>query len=74
MKRVPQNILSKSITIDQYKDEILQYCKGLVASIKNNHVLGVPIMAQWLTNPTRNHEGVGLIPGLTQWVKDLALP
>ena len=24
-------------------------------------------------NPTRNHEVSGLIPGLTQWVKDLAL-
>ena len=22
------------------------------------------------TNPTRNHEVMGLIPGLTQWVKD----
>ena len=22
------------------------------------------------TNPTRNHEVLGLIPGLTQWVKD----
>ena len=29
-------------------------------------------MAQWLRNPTRNHEDVGLIPGLTQWVKALA--
>ena len=25
----------------------------------------VPVMAQWLTNPTRNHEVAGSIPGLT---------
>ena len=30
-------------------------------------------MAQWLTNPTRNYEVASLIPGLAQWVKDLAL-
>ena len=38
-----------------------------------NVFLGVPIVAQWVTNPTGIHEDAGLISGLTQWVKDLAL-
>ena len=34
----------------------------------------VPVVDQWLTNLTRNDEVARLIPGLTQGLKDPALP
>ena len=35
--------------------------------------MGVPVVAQRVTNPTSIHEDTGSIPGLIQWFKDLVL-
>ena len=55
------------------KDAKVPVHVSLVSGNSANIGLGVPFVAQWLTNSTRIHEVVGLIPGLAQWVKDLVL-
>ena len=61
----------------------LQYCMeqslGIVLTSlirqkqKKRAYPGVPVVAQWVTNPTSIHEDAGSIPGLAQWPKDRAL-
>ena len=53
------------------QQKLAEHCKATI--IKKNF-FGVPVVAQWLTIPTGIREDVGLIPGLDQWVRDLALP
>ena len=38
--------------------------------------VGVPIVAQWVKNPTSSPKDVGSIPGIgiKDWIKDPALP
>ena len=43
----------------------------MTSPLPKEKLKGVPIMAQWKQNLTRNQEVVGWITGLTQWVKDL---
>ena len=35
---------------------------------------GIPVAAQQVKNPASEHEDMGSIPGLSQWVGDPALP
>ena len=52
----------------------LSYAPGAaIEKKKKKESAGVPIMAQWLVNPTSIQEDSGSIPGLTQWVEDLAM-
>ena len=37
---------------------------------KKKSIVGVPVVAQWVTNLMSIHEVEGLIPGLAQYVKD----
>ena len=43
--------------------------------VYKTQLYGVPVVAQWLMNPTGNHRVAGFIPGLSlyPWVEDLVL-
>ena len=56
---------------DSYKVGLLQERQGVVKNnLKYKKLVGIPIVTQWVTNPTSIHDDVGSIPGLPQWVKD----
>ena len=46
----------------------------IVSSKVSQKEKGVPVVAQWLMNPTKNHEVAGSIPVLARWVTDLVWP
>ena len=48
--------------------------RGYNSIVCKKNTIGVPVVVQWLTNPTMNHEVAGSVPELAQWVDDLALP
>ena len=60
--------------IKDFKVRVNLQNQNLIEILVNKTKQGVPIVAQWLTNPTRNHEVAGSVPALAQWVKDPALP
>ena len=51
----------------------LPQTERIAVSFLLSRVVGVPVVAQWLTNPTRNHEVAGSVPALAQGVNDPAL-
>ena len=56
------------------QQKLTEHCKSAIKDKNLFKTTGVPVVAQWLTNPTTNHEVAGSIPGLAQWAGDLVFP
>ena len=52
-----------------YPENLYQEISGVHTKVHwvKNPTAGVPVVAQWLTNPTRNHEVAGSVPAVAQW-------